>query len=297
MQIKFNRIYIIESLQSGERRTGTDLHNDLLKWKNVQHPDFESVLKTPTNRDEFFSICDEILNKCINENISPIIHIEIHGASDHSGLVLTSGELITWDELSKKIRPINHQLKNNLFITMGVCHGCYFMSKDVVDKPSLFQGIVASFDILYNWDIYVQFYSFYEELFTSFDLNKAYEKLIEANPSAKDPNNRFNYACYSAEYIFAMVQTDYDEKQCTEKAFKQRALDEIAASKITFLNRQDKRAKIRDFVKRGLQTKDRYFAEAYTRYFMLNDYPELAKDISYPCNIQAMKRWFAKFRV
>lgn len=180
---------------------------------------------------------------------------------------------------------------------MGVCHGCYFMSKDVVDKPSLFQGIVASFDILYNRDIYVQFYSFYEELFTSFDLNIAYEKLIEANPAAKDPNNRFNYACYSAEYIFAMVQTDYDETQCTEKAFKQRAIDELAASKITFLSRQDKRAKIREFVKRGLQTKDKYFAEAYTRYFMLNDYPELAKDISYPCNIQAMKRWFAKFRV
>lgn len=297
MQIKFNRIYIIESLQSGERKTGTELHDDLLKWKNVQHPDFESVLKSPTNRNEFFSLCDEILDKCINEHISPIIHFEIHGASDYSGLILSSGELVTWDELSDKIRPINHQLKNGLFITMGVCRGCYFMSKDVVDQPSLFQGIVASFDRLYNWDIYVQFYSFYEELFTSFDLNKAYEKLIEANPAAKDANSRFNYACYSSEYIFAMVQTDYDEKQCTEEAFRQRALDEIAIGKLTFISRQDKRAKIRKFVKRGLQTKEKYFAEAYVRYFMLDTYPELANDISYPCSISAMKRWFLKFKV
>ena len=94
MQIKFNRIYIIESLQSGERRTGTDLHNDLLKWKNVQHPDFESVLKTPTNRDELFSICDEILDKCINENISPIIHFEIHGASVADGPTDRNGDFV-----------------------------------------------------------------------------------------------------------------------------------------------------------------------------------------------------------
>lgn len=297
MQIKFNRIYIIESLPPREKATGTDLHNDLLKWKNFDHPDFESMLKNPVNRDDFFAVFDEILDKCINENISPIIHFEIHGASDYSGLVLSSGELVTWDELGDKIRPINHQLKNGLFITMGVCHGCYFMSKDVVDQPSLFQGIVASFDKLYNGDIYVQFYSFYEELFTSFDFNKAYEKLIEANPAVKDPNSRFNYACYSSEYIFAMVQTDYDDKQCTEEAFKQRALDEIAAGKLTFLSRQDKRAKIRKFVKLGLQSKDKYFAKAYERYFMLDEFPELAKDISFPCSISAMKRWFSKFKL
>lgn len=293
MQIKFNRVYIIESLKPDDRTTGTELHNDLLQWKSYSHPDFESVLKKPVNRDDFFSVCDEILDKCINESISPIIHFEIHGASDQSGLVLSSGELVTWGELSHKIRAINHQLKNGLFITMGVCHGCYFISKDVVDQPSLFQGIVASFDSLYEGDIYIQFYSFYEELFTSFDLNKAYKKLIEANPKAKNPGNGVNYACYSSEYIFAMVQTDYHEKQCTEAAFKKRALDEIASGKLTFVNRQDKRAKIRKFVKLGLRTKNKYFAEAYRRYFMLDDFPELKKDISFSCSISAMKHWFS----
>lgn len=292
MRIKFNRIYILESLKSEERETGTELHNDLLKWKNAYHPDFESVLKNPINRNDFFSACDEILYKCINEGISPIIHFEIHGADDQSGLVLSSGELVTWDELSQKIRPINHHLQNGLFITMGVCHGCYFMSKDVVDQPSLFQGIVASFDTLYNRDIYIQFYSFYEELFSSFDFNKAYLKLIEANPDTS-PHAKYNYACYSSEYIFAMVQTDYDEKKCSETAFKQRALEEIAAGNLTFISRQDKRAKIREFVKRGLKTKEKYFAEAYRRYFMLDDFPNLEKEISFPCNISSMKRWFS----
>ena len=292
MQIKFNRIYIIESLQSGEKPTGTDLHNDLLKWMNVKHPDFESILKNPVTKDDFFSVCDEILDKCKKEGISPIIHFEIHGSEDQTGLILTSGELVTWEELSDKIRPINHQLRNGLFITMGVCHGCYFMSHDTVSKPALFQGIVASFDKLWNRDIYVQFYAFYEELFTSFDVYKAYVKLIEANPMAKDPHQKFNYMCYSSEYIFAMVQTDYDEKECTEEAFKRRAESKIANNKFSFKSRQEKRATIRKFIKEGIKTKEKYFAEAYRRYFMLDDFPELEKEISFPCKINAMKKWY-----
>lgn len=287
MNIHFNRIYIIESLRCNERKTGTELYDDLLRWKQITHPDFEAVLKTPTTRDEFISLFDSILEDCVNNGIAPIIHFEIHGSSDHSGLVLTSGEFISWEMLCQKLRPINHQLKNELFITMGVCHGCYFMEKEVVDKPAVFQGIVASFDTLSNDSIYMQFLAFYEELFTSFDINLAYKRLIDANPDAS-----INYAWYSAELIFAMVQTDYDDKQCTPEVFKQRVLDEINEGKLPYINRQDKRRKIREFIKIGLQTKEKYFKEAYKTFFMLDDYPELEANISFPCSIYKMKNWY-----
>ena len=120
MKINFNRIYIIESLQPGERQTGTELHNDLLRWESLQHPDFESILKNPVTHDDFLNLLDEIYGKCTNDGIAPILHFEIHGAADQSGLVLTSHELVRWEELSDKLRPINHFLKNGLFITMGV---------------------------------------------------------------------------------------------------------------------------------------------------------------------------------
>ena len=287
MKIHFNRIYIIESFRGSDRKTGTELYEDLLRWKQITHPDFEAVLKTPTTRDEFISLFDSILDDCVKNGIAPIIHFEIHGSSDHSGLVLTSGEFISWDILCQKLRPINHQLKNELFLTMGVCHGCYFMEKENVDKPAVFQGIIASFDELYDFSIYIQFYAFYEELFTSFDINLAYKKLINANPDAS-----INYAWYSAELIFAMVQTDYDDKQCTPEAFKQRVLDEINEGKLPYINRQDKRRKIREFIKIGLQTKEKYFKEAYKTFFMLDDYPELEANISFPCSISKMKNWY-----
>lgn len=291
MKIQFNRIYIVESLKSDDRKTGTELYNDLLRWKGVLHPDFEAVLKTPTTMNEFMSLFDSILDDCINNGIAPIIHFEIHGDSNQSGLVLSSGELVNWDALCEKLRPINHQLKNGLFITMGVCHGCYFISKDVVDKPSIFQGIIASFDVLYDFSIYTQFYAFYEELFSSFDFNLAYKKLIDANPDTS-----VNFACYSSDFIFAMVQTDYDDKKCTKEAFEQRALNEIKAGNLTFVSRQDKRSEIREFVKIGLLTKERYFEKAYRTFFMLDDYPELEKEISFPCNLSKMKSWYKGLR-
>lgn len=45
MQIHFNRIYVIESLQPNEKLTGTDLHNDLLRYQSIVHSDFESILR------------------------------------------------------------------------------------------------------------------------------------------------------------------------------------------------------------------------------------------------------------
>ena len=93
-----------------------------------------------------------------------------------------------------------------------------------------------------------------------------------------------------------MVQTDYDDKICTKEAFEQRALNEIKAGNLTFVSRQDKRSEIREFVKIGLLTKERYFEKAYRTFFMLDDYPELEKEISFPCNLSKMKSWYKGLR-
>lgn len=49
-QIHFNRIYIIESLQHGDTLTGTNLHNDLLRYQSSKHSDFKSILKNPKDK-------------------------------------------------------------------------------------------------------------------------------------------------------------------------------------------------------------------------------------------------------
>lgn len=53
----------------------------------------------------------------------------------------------------------------------------------------------------------------------------------------------------------------------TKEGFKQRALYEIETGKLPVVNRQDKRNKIRQFVKTGFQTKEKYFKDAYKSFF------------------------------
>lgn len=51
--IEFNRIYVIESLPEGDEKTGTQLHNDLLRWLEYRFPGFKSVLLEPCNKEDW----------------------------------------------------------------------------------------------------------------------------------------------------------------------------------------------------------------------------------------------------
>ena len=89
IEIHFNRIYIIESLQPGDKLTGTDLYNDLLRYQFIKHPDFEAILKRPRDKNEWHQILDEIYADCITNRNAPILHFEVHGSVEKDGLVLT----------------------------------------------------------------------------------------------------------------------------------------------------------------------------------------------------------------
>lgn len=291
MEIIFDCVYIIESLPTEGRRTGSELYSDLLKREEYKNDGFKAILETPTTKIEFTSLLDRILQECIESGRSPVIHFEIHGSTDHKGLVLASGEFVGWDVLSDKLRAINCQLKNGLLITMGVCHGCYFMSHEIATKPAVFQAIIASFAEVTENDIYMQFYDFYQELFSSFDLNLAYDKLIQANPETID---KANYAFLSSEYIFARSMVEYDEKKCTRKAFEQRALETFKLSKIKFANIHEKQKAINVFIEQGLRTRNKYFQDAYDTFFMLDKYPDLQASVPFPRSILGMKEWYKK---
>ncbi len=51
----------------------------------------------------------------------PIVHISSHG--DVSGIQLSSGEVITWQELGELIGPINAALNGRLILSMSCCEG------------------------------------------------------------------------------------------------------------------------------------------------------------------------------
>lgn len=286
-QIHFNRIYIIESLQAGEKQTGKELHNDLLNRMNYIHDDFQSILCQPKNRQEWNQLFSDILDDCRNNSNFPIIHFEVHGSSLKDGLVLTSNELVEWEELYQQLCPINKVMKNELFVTWAVCYGNFFMSSSFLNRPAAFRGMVGSFETIYVRDLTLRFYDFYDELFRSFDLNKSYEALVKANP---DMPNSFKF--YSAELIFALTWKRYGKELMTDAELERRArqlykkdtaeLSHYGFTEDLFVNHYKGN--------RATYTQ-RVFEQDYDTYFMLDVYPELKGTIECPRCINEIESW------
>lgn len=285
MQIHFNRIYVIESLQPNEKLTGTDLHNDLLRYQSIVHSDFESILRNPVDKKDWNQLFKVIEKDCKLNGNSPIIHLEVHGENLKRGLVLTSGELVTWEELYQNLVDINIAIKNELFITMAVCFGNFWLSSAFLNRPAAFRGIVGSFDELKVSDLVIRYEAFYQELFSSFDFNRAYNALKNSNPGL--PND---YRCYSAEEIFALTFRDYEMNHCSQEALRKRAL--VAADASGCMNRQERRKFAREFIKKEPQKRELYFQKCYQTFFMVKKYPELASTIEFGNSMREMKNHF-----
>lgn len=272
-------------MKPNDKLTGTDLHKDLLRYQSIVHSDFESILRNPVDKKDWNQLFKEIEEDCRLNGNSPIIHLEVHGEKLKRGLVLTSGELVTWEELYQNLVDINIAIKNELFITMAVCFGNFWLSSAFLNRPAAFRGIVGSFYELMESDLVIRYEAFYQELFNSFDFNRAYDALKNSNPGL--PND---YRCYSAEEIFALAFRDYEINYCSQKALRKRAL--VAANDSGCINRQERRKFEREFIKKEPQKRESYFQKCYQTFFMLKKYPELASTIEFGNSMREMKNHF-----
>ncbi len=269
----FNRVYVIESLSDGDNRTGKSLYDDVIKRAESR---YDGVLKTDyfyiQNRCEFFNLFDKILAECTIQKNSPILHLEIHGNKDKSGLVLQSKEPVSWEELTNYLSRINFQTGNKLFFTMAVCHGAHLMRVIRISEPAPFWGFIGSLEEIYEFDLEIRYNEFYEILLSNKmpDFVNACMALFKANtglPNSFSPINTAmafinGYAGYLRE------QTGNDEM------IKKRALD-AAAENGLILNDEIEKESFQKVFKIMLNaTMEPYYKEHSRRFFMIDDYPE-----------------------
>jgi len=267
---EFNKVYVIESLNDREEKlTGTELYNDLLRWKEHQIKDFKAELIQVEDRKEFFKTIEFIKDECATKGQFPIIHFEIHGSEDKTGLILNSGELIEWLELYNDLREINSILGNNLFITLAVCHGAYIMELIKAHKPSPFWGFIGSFDAIDEDDLMIRYNEFYDEFLRSFNLDMAVRKLHESNSDIPS-----SYRFINSEMTFANVMRQYFDTKFTEKEIKKRFEDGLKQKKIKMNDRNEKHEYRVKFKVELLKTKRKYFEKHKRTFFMLDNFPK-----------------------
>ncbi len=269
----FNKLYVIESLQIGDKLTGTELYNDLLKWKEFEHDGkFKAELLTINNKAEFFNLLNSIKQECVEQKCFPMIHLEIHGSSEHDGLVLKSKELVSWNDIYESLIEINSIIGNNLFLTLAVCHGAYLMQLIKLDKPAPFWGFIGSFDSIKVSDLMIRYYEFYKEFFNSFNLNLAFYKLRISNPDIPS-----TYKFISSEETFKIVYNNYLKENTSEKGIEERKKQVRKDEKLIFVNRKHRRNFEKKFAKEIRNTRDKYYKKHSKIFFMLEKFPKNRK--------------------
>jgi hypothetical protein len=204
--IFFNTIYVIESLSTGEIKTGTNVFNDLLKYKVMQHEGFNAILLIVNTKAEFIAEINGIYDLTDPQMHRPYLHFEIHGCQQ--GLVMNSGELVSWVELYSLLVRINEMLRNQLFISLATCYGAYLFNAINPFKRSPFFGFVGNVEQIPNGEIEYAFSEYFATLLDELDLDEAIHALNNANP-----NTPFPYVSLTSSGLYELLCRKMNAKE------------------------------------------------------------------------------------
>ena len=123
----FSKIAILQSLPDGEISTGRKLFEDLDTLNTVKDIGLEIKFYNICTSKEFIYVIFSLIAEAKKSEMIPILHIEAHGTPDRKGIVLASGEVVTWKELKDPLMQLNEATKNNLIVVLASCWGGYLM--------------------------------------------------------------------------------------------------------------------------------------------------------------------------
>lgn len=107
----------------------------------------------------------------------PLLHLEIHGRK--TGIVLKSGELVCWKELKDTFLLINQASKVNFVVVLATCYGAEILfTLNIIEQVPVYCYVAPIKEVM-TQDIEYGYKAFYNELFTSRNLDKAVQKLNE----------------------------------------------------------------------------------------------------------------------
>lgn len=205
--IYFTKIIIIQSLPSGERKTGTEIHDDTISRRAWNDPNLITEIIEVESKDELIILLDSIKQETKEKKTLPFIHFETHGTKN--GISLKSDEEVTWKEIITILSDINIYSLNNLFVSVSSCWGGNIQFEITIEKPCPFRGFIGPMDQIYPSDLHTTFTIFFNELLITNDFEKAINQLNTHNKSGV----KFHH--YNSESFFEVViqnhRNEYDD--------------------------------------------------------------------------------------
>ena len=187
---QFNKIYVLESLPPGERQTGKELYDDVLRWAEYRHGWFRSSYATIETRKQLLGTMAAIRRDVLRKGIFPLIHLEGHGSP--AGFALTKGmpQHIGWSELADALRKINVATKNNLLLSVASCHGSHiYKGIDITDRAPFF-GFIAPLEEVSPAEIVEGYQILYDRIIRTDDFDGA---VLALRDMSEGPQRKFTY--------------------------------------------------------------------------------------------------------
>ena len=138
------KVYILESLCQGDRKTGEDLKDFLRQMsvdKKLSLSDFDYQYISISNQEELLAALATIGTEVDGNNKWPIIQVECHGSIKGEGLVLSSRENVCWKDLFDSLRTINIASSNLLMLNLSMCFGDTVIRYIDPQKRAPFRGV------------------------------------------------------------------------------------------------------------------------------------------------------------
>lgn len=199
-EIKRTGIVVIQSLKETERLTGTELEQDILRYKSYVHKDSFTGFYNAENKEEFISILKSIEDEMKDGEIFTL-HLETHGGED--GIFLASGECVTWNVFFDCIRPINVKMGHLLIVVMSMCKGSAILTHLNPDERAPYRAFIGSYRNMYESELANGFAAFYREYTNILDINKGMKALQNELATEKEPNGPF--WLFTCEQVFDMT--------------------------------------------------------------------------------------------
>lgn len=257
----FSRIVVIESLPNGEAKTGSVIHGYIEAQIRENNLPLSVVFRQCESKVEFLSILDNVHKEIVSNNEYPWIHIECHGSSAEDGIVLSNGDLITWQELKPKFTKINLACKCNLMVVIAACNGAHLTEVLQPEDRAPCWGLLGATNELYPDDLLASFRVFYSSLLSSLNGDVA---LIALRKVIEERN--LSFMLVTALDFFQEVYSGYLSEYCTEKAYWRRAKN---------MKKGDiKGVTVQDLVLKLKEQEPGEFQKFKNNFFMCDLYPE-----------------------
>ena len=174
-EVRFNSIYVIESLPDGDPKTGRDLYDQVIYPATLQLPGIHTQFLSAPTSGAFLGALAEVGRNVRLYNHIPILHIEAHGSDD--GIGLADGTEVTWRDLVPILGDINQACKMNLTVIAISCMGWNLThSLMPADRAPLFM-LVGPPAAMTGEDLLAATKRFYEAIAQHVDMNKGLEAM------------------------------------------------------------------------------------------------------------------------